>query len=61
MKIKAKTLFGELVTIVQIEVSSDDDVFDLAVVVDKEGNITVRRINTLTVIDEEYLPKEGEG
>ena len=60
MKIKAKTKIGELVTIIKIDFNFESD-YDLAIVVDKEGNLRTYLTKNLTVIDEEYPPKENKG
>ena len=59
MKIKAKTVLGDLVTIVNI-IPSSESCYATAIFIDKYGKIVMCRVNNLTVIDNEYLPKESK-
>ena len=65
MKIKAINRNGKIVTIVKfVNIDRDHACLErrevAAMVVDTKGKIAMCYLNTLTVIDEEYLPKEGE-
>ena len=66
MKIKAIDKNGNIVSIVEFvnidrELTCSVNRYVTAIVVDKKGRIAMCNLNTLTVIDEEYLPKEGKG
>ena len=57
MKIKARTKDGEIVTI--IGTHTDFYVWSVACI-DTKGKINFFNASFVTVIDEDYLPKEGE-
>ena len=57
MKIKARTKDDKVVYIVKI---TADELCDFAITIDKFGTIDFHRFHNLTVIDEDYLPTEGE-
>lgn len=58
MKIKARTVFGVLLTIIHIYCDQYDNV--RAICVNSKGEILDRILRDLIVIDKDYLPK-GEG
>jgi hypothetical protein len=59
MKIRARGIDGKIFTIVNVQVVLENHC-DLAITVDKYGKLEVCDIGKLTIIDEEYLPKESE-
>lgn len=56
MKIKARTKDGEIVTIVG---ANTDGFAKWVTAIDTDGKFSFYNPSWLTVIDEEYLPKEG--